>query len=183
MSTIPESMFAGVNMEKLVIPGNITSIGKNNFYNCKPLEEIVFEPSPTNASLTMDGTYNIGDTGPFYSQYNEDNLERISLNREIDYILEGIDGDDEGLFSGRSALRTVELGEQVKTLSPYMFASSAALTSVTLPEGVTTIGKNAFSGCVGLTSMTIPGSVDLIDDDAFYDCTDRKSTRLNSSHR
>ena len=181
MSTIPASMFAGVNMEKLVIPGNITSIGKNNFYNCKSLEEIVFEPSPTNASLTMDGTNNTGDTGPFYSQYDEDNLERISLNREINYILEGIDGDDEGLFSGRSALRTVELGEQVRTISDYMFAGTETLTSVTLPEGLTTIGENAFSGCVGLTSMTFPGSVTSIGNLAFDDCTNLSSLTFEGS--
>lgn len=170
MSTIPESMFAGVNMEKLVIPGNITSIGKNNFYNCKSLEEIVFEPSHTNASLTMDGTYNTGDTGPFYSQYNEDNLERISLNREIDYILEGIDGDDEGLFSGRSALRTVELGEQVKTISDYMFAASAALTSVTIPSSVTYIGNNAFEGCTALTSVSVSESGATMGNNVFKNC-------------
>ena len=181
MSTIPASMFAGVNIEKLVIPGNITSIGKDNFYNCKPLKEIVFEPSPTNTQLTMDGTYNMGDTGPFYSQYNEDNLERISLNREINYILEGIDGDDEGLFSGRSALRTVVLGEQVKTLSPYMFAGTETLTSVTLPEGLTTIGERAFSGCVGLTSMTFPGSVTSIGNLAFDECTGLTSLTFEGS--
>ena len=170
MSTIPASMFAGVNMEKLVIPGNITSIGKNNFYNCKSLEEIVFEPSPTNASLTMDGTYNTGDTGPFYSQYNEDNLERISLNREIDYILEGIDGDDEGLFSGRSALRTVELGEQVRTISDYMFAGTQTLTTVTIPNSVTYIGNNAFEGCTALTSVSVSESGATMGNNVFKNC-------------
>ena len=170
MSTIPASMFAGVNMENLVIPGNITSIGKNNFYNCKSLEEIVFEPSPTNASLTMDGTYNTGDTGPFYSQHDEDNLERISLNREINYILEDIDGDDEGLFSGRSALETLEIGPQVRTISDYMFAGTKTLTNVTIPNSVTYIGNNAFEGCTALTSVSVSEGVITMGNNVFKDC-------------
>lgn len=159
MSTIPASMFAGVSIANLVIPGNITCIGRNNFYKSYSLEEIIFESSPTDTPLTMDGTYNIGDTGPFYLQSsNGDKLNTIRLNREINYILEGIDSPNEGVFSQRTVLETLELGPQVKTISDYMFAATQTLTSITIPGSVTSIGNNAFDECTALTSVTFEGS-------------------------
>ena len=73
-----------------------------------------------------------------------------------------------------------------------------------VPDGITAIGKRAFTYCdidtvelpnsltqIGeaafylstLKDITIPKNVKKIEDDAFDWCPDRKSTRLNSSHR
>ena len=173
MSTIIESMFVDCDIKKLVIPGNITSIGKNAFFHNVPLEELVFEPSPTNTPLTFgNSTYLLSDVSPFYLPNSSagDKLTTIRLNREIIYTCENVNSKDNGLFSDRRKLTTLELGEQVKTISDYMFAASEVLTSVTLPDGLTTIGKHAFADSPQLASVTIPSSVTSIGNSAFEDC-------------
>ena len=184
MSTIIESMFADCSIEKLVIPGNITSIGKNAFYLDYALKELVFEPSPTNTPLTFgNATYLLSDVSPFYLPNSSagDKLTTIRLNREIIYTLEDVDSKDNGLFSDRRKLTTLELGEQVKTISDYMFAASEVLTSVTIPSSVTTIGKHAFADSPQLASVTIPGSVTTIGDYAFANCASLKTAIFQPS--
>ena len=181
MSTIIESMFVYCDIDKLVIPGNITSIGKNAFYNNWTLKELVFEPSSTNTPLTIENATNniLGDVSPFYAEYDE--LTTIRLNREIIYTCEDVDSKNNGLFSDTRKLTTLELGEQVKTISDYMFAASAVLTSVTLPEGLTTIGKHAFADSPKLASVTIPGTVTSIGDRAFTNCASLKTAIFQPS--
>lgn len=182
MSTIIESMFAGVYPQKLVIPGNITSIENNAFYNSYELEELIFEPSPTGTPLTMGyspGT--ISDSGPFYLSNSsvQDDLKTIRLNREINYTLNNINSKDKGVFSDRRALTTVELGEQVKTISDYMFAVSPKLTSVNIPTSVTSIGNNAFEECA-ITSVNIPETVTSMGNNVFRNCDALKNATLGT---
>ena len=184
MSTIIESMFVDCDIKKLVIPGNITSIGKNAFFHNVSLEELVFEPSPTNTPLTFgNSTYLLSDVSPFYLPNSSagDKLTTIRLNREIIYTLENVDSKDNGLFSDRRKLTTLELGEQVRTISDYMFAASEVLTSVTLPDGLTTIGKHAFADSPKLASVTIPGTVTSIGDYAFANCASLKTAIFQPS--
>lgn len=184
MSTIIESMFVDCDIKKLVIPGNITSIGKNAFFHNVPLEELVFEPSPTNTPLTFgNATYLLSDVSPFYLPNSSagDKLTTIRLNREIIYTCENVNSKDNGLFSDRRKLTTLELGEQVKTISDYMFAASEVLTSVTLPDGLTTIGKHAFADSPMLASVTIPGTVTSIGDYAFANCASLKTAIFQPS--
>ena len=184
MSTIIESMFVDCDIKKLVIPGNITSIGKNAFFHNVPLEELVFEPSPTNTPLTFgNSTYLFSDVSPFYLPNSSagDKLTTIRLNREIIYTCENVNSKDNGLFSDRRKLTTLELGEQVKTISDYMFAASEVLTSVTLPDGLTTIGKHAFADSPKLASVTIPGTVTSIGDYAFANCASLKTAIFQPS--
>ena len=170
MSRIPPLAFNAVDVTRLVIPGNITYIGASAFRNLSELEELVFEPSPTNTPLTIDHDAAYGDNGPFYltnSLY--DVLKTIQLNREIIYDYQPTD-EDEGVFSDRRSLETVVLGEQVRTISDYMFSDAPKLKSVTTPSALTSIGNYAFYNCPVLNWVTIPSSVTSIGNSAFEDC-------------
>ena len=78
-----------------------------------------------------------------------------------------LDATDEGVFSGKEELTTVTLGDQVKTLSDYMFTNSA-FDSIDLNK-VETIGKGVFMGS-NLNVLTIPATLETIDVNAFVDC-------------
>ena len=193
VTTIIESMFTEVQMQKLIIPGNVNTIETNALYNCIYLEEIVFEPSASNTPLAMASGYweGIAEESPFGETYTgSSNIKKVTLNREINYTLEDID-DDEGIFANKPYLTEVILGEQAKKLSKYMFSNCDALTSVTVPStvttmddyvfnncdrlktvflGATTIGKGVLYNCDGLTDLTIGGTVNTIGKDPFYDC-------------
>ena len=171
MSRIPPLAFEGVDATHLVIPGNITYIGAYAFHNLYELEELVFEPSPTNTPLTIDHDAAYGNNGPFYliNSTSQDLLKTIRLNREIIYDYQPTD-EDEGVFSDRRSLETVVLGEQVKTISDYMFSEAPMLRSVTTPSALTSIGNYAFYNCPVLNWVTIPSSVTSIGNYAFYNC-------------
>ena len=154
VKTISDYMFTGVKMQSLTIPGSVTTIGNNVFNGCDKLTSITFEPSPTDAELTLGYNTVSEDDGPFL----DSPLTKVNLDREIIYTLENIDldADDEGIFSEKPLTDGVTLGNQVRTLSPYMFSNS------------------------GITSLKIPASVEEIKDNAFYNCAALASVRFES---
>ncbi len=171
--TIGNYALKDADFASLTIPGTVTEIGNNVFEACSNLASITFEPSATGAPLTM-GYYDASDDdGPFYSCP----LSSVNLNREINYTFPNPNADSEGVFGGKSSLTNVSLGDQVRTLSPYMFASSA-ITSLDL-KNVVTIDNYALKAA-DFTSITIPASVSSIDGYAFYDCSSLSSLKFES---
>ena len=100
-------------------------------------------------------------------------------------------------------LGSVELGEKVTEISPYMFSGCdrlesviingtvdeigeaafqycSSLTSFDVPESVVSIRDNTFHGCAGLTYFDIPATVASIGASAFEDCTGLFSLRFES---
>ena len=178
VTKIINSMFHDCNMKNLVIPGNITHIMQSAFFNCSDIENIVFLPNPDGIPLTIEYNQSLyGNIGPF----KHSNLVSINLNREINYTLDVIDSNNEGVFSENNRLETLVIGDQVRTLSDYMFASSDVLKSVTIPEGVTSIGKYAFYDCDALASINIPSKVTYIDEGTFENCDALTSVTIPST--
>ena len=85
------------------------------------------------------------------------------------------------VFEYCSNLKTLNIGNEVKTIPSYAFYSCSGLTSVTIPNSVTSIGSSAFDGCSGLTSVTIPNSVTSIGSWAFEECSGLTSVIIGNS--
>ena len=154
--TLSNNMFNWLPIQTLTIPGTMTTIGNDVFNGCSKLTSLTFEPSPTGEALTIGYNTEGEEDGPFL----DSPLEQVYLGRELIYTLASgnLDADDEGVFSGRTTLTSVTLGEQVRTLSDYMFSNSG-ITSLTIPGTLNTIGVNAFYGCEQLTSVTFEPSL------------------------
>ena len=152
VETIPDYMFSGLKINHLTIPGTVTTIGNDVFNGCTALTSLTFLPSPTGEALTLGYNTEGEEDGPFL----DSPLTTVNLNREIIYTLENIDldYDDEGIFSGRPLTGGVNIGEQVRTLSPYMFSNSG-ITSLTIPNTLETVKKYAFNGCTSLGTVNI----------------------------
>lgn len=175
VKTLSNHMFAGSSITELTVPGSVNKIENDVFRGCKNLTKITFEPSPTGTSLTMG--YDTVDNNENLFQDNNV-LKTLILDREIVYTMTGVDSAEKGLFGGLPTLTSVTLGEQVKTLHPYMFAGTGitainlnkvetignkafintAITGLTFPGYVTTIGNDVFNGCTALTSLTFDPS-------------------------
>ena len=145
-------------LTNITIAGTVNSIANDVFFNCYDLSSVSFLPSPTNTALNMGYQMNAlaNQVGPF----SDASLQQVILNRNINYTLYeegGLDDDGEALFSGGDNSFSVEMGNQVTIVPPYMFAYSG-ITSVNIPVSVTAIQTNAFRDCENLQTVVIEPS-------------------------
>ena len=165
VKTLSNHMFAGSSITELVVPGSVNIIENDAFRDCKSLVSITFKPSPTGTSLTMG--YDTVDNNENLFQDNNV-LTTLNLDREIVYAMTGVDSSEQGPFGAMPTLTSVTLGDQVKTLHPYMFAGTG-ITAINLNK-VETIGKCAFIN-TAIPELTFPGYVTTIGNDVFNGCT------------
>ena len=169
---IPEFMFGSLPLTEITIPATVTEISNDAFTDCKKLRSVTFEAS----DATLKVGYNTaGDNDGLFV---ESPLETVVLNREINYTFPDPDTAYEGLFGGKPTLKNITIGDNVRTLSGYMFAG-AGITSIDLNK-VTTIGNGALSG-IKFTDITIPATVTEIGNDVFNGCTSLKSVIFEGS--
>ena len=90
-------------------------------------------------------------------------------------------GSPYNLIFRNNNLKTVTIGDNVKTIPSYAFYGCSGLKSVTIGNSVTSIDYQAFYGCIGLTSVTIGNGVTYIGDKAFYDCRGLSEIRFNGT--
>jgi hypothetical protein len=136
-------------LHTVTIKGTVNTIGNDVFYSCGALKNVTFEESATGSTLTIgyqtvDYVVSTDEQGPFYDAP----LEKVDWRRNISYTLANngaVDGNDEGLFSGKSTLTNVNIGAQVNSIPPYTFAG-AGFTAIWVPREVTSIGDYAFAG-------------------------------------
>lgn len=72
--------------------------------------------------------------------------------------------------NGLSKLKTVTLGNNIKSIEQGAFSKCKKLNSVSGGENVTTIGASAFEQCSALTSFTLNSNVKTIGAKAFFKC-------------
>ena len=143
-------------LAEVTIKGTVNEIGNDAFYSCGKIKKVTFEESTTGSTLTLgyQTTFLGGEEGPFY----DSNLETVIWRRNISYTLANkgaADQTDEGIFSQNSALTSVTIGDQVKSIPPYTFAASELSGSVWIPHTIESIGDYAFYDCDELLGLTL----------------------------
>ena len=164
--TIPDGMFSGTGLEKLVIPEGVTEIGSNAFSGSS-LKEVVL-PS----TLTKIGA----------GAFSGTQLTSITLPTSVTDIGRRAFGDIDSLtsivipknltngyhaFSGSKNLSTIHFEEGITKIGRGIFANTG-LKSLTIPSTVTEIGDSAFYG-TRITDLYIPDSVTKLEVEAFGD--------------
>lgn len=152
-TSIPAEQFSGkTNMEYIILPNNLQSIGNNAFYNCQNLKPIVFP-----ATLRTIGQY------AFYQTYNIGDV----------VLPEGLTSMGDYAFYN-SGLTSVTFPSTLKTINYYAFTNCDYLKDITF-NGQTSIGNDAFYGCDALVSVKFPETLQSIGYSAF-----RFSNRLKN---
>lgn len=175
------------DVENVLLPEGLISIGSEAFSNCEELTTITIPQSVTNIGL---------------SAFNScTNLQSITLPD----ALESIDG---WAFSGCTSIKSVVIPKGAKEIDNSVFMNCPNLTSIvvsednpiydsrencnaiirtstnelvlgnhssTIPKSVRRIGDLAFYGCKGLKAIHIPDSVSDISWQAFEGCADLTS--------
>ena len=113
------------------------------------------------------------------TKYNG-NVSALSIPAELDgYKVVGM-GD--GVFKGKTALRTVVIPDSVETIGDSAFENCSNLLNVQLPNSVTSIGYWAFRDCDRLKQIEIPKSLETTGHNGlppqsgvFYNCDNLKT--------
>ena len=170
---LPESTFQGcINLQKVNLNENITSINDYTFYGCKYLRKITL---PDNISSIGGCAFsgcknlsniNIPDSVTLIDSqaFEETGIKSISLkNLNISTL-------EYGVFENCSKLESIELPSTITTIDSSVFYGCSSLKSIEIPEGVTSIGNYAFEDCESLKNIEIKGNITSIGSDAFYNC-------------
>ncbi len=139
---------------EIVIPDNVTSIGKYQFVHIADITDVIIGDSVTSIGAFA------------FSKCTS--LTSLTIGSAVVSI-----GDN--AFSGCTGLTSIELPDSVVSLGVSAFFLCGNLANVTMSNSVVDIGVFAFGDCTSLTSITIPASVVNIDECAFYNCTNLTS--------
>lgn len=164
VASIGDGAFNGCDgLSSLTIPSTVISIGESAFWACEGLTEVVIE----------DGTDTLNFPSSFISEspFKNSPIEKLYVGRTIIGIA----------FSGLSALKSVAIGDYVKSIPGGAFLACHALTDVNFGNSVAEIGSNAFYNCEHLTSVAFPNNVTDIREGTFLFCRGLKYVSFHNS--
>ena len=145
---IEDSTFYESNINKVIFPQSLISIGTNAFGRCSKLTNVEF-----GNSLKKIGDYS------FYSCCMTSLSFPDALNEIGDFA-----------FSGIPTLENVNFGLSLKKIGNYSFSNAVSIQNLTFNSSLQTVGEGAFSNCGGLESVIFPNSIKKIGDYAFSGC-------------
>ena len=133
VKTLARGIFAECNeIEKVIIPDSITSIGDYSFAYCGQLKSVKLSNNLTNIG---NGVF--GGCG----------LTTIEIPKSVISI-----GDN--AFRNCS-LQSIEIPNSVTSIGKYAFSECSSLTNIEIPYGVTSIGEYTFYDCSSLESINV----------------------------
>ena len=147
------------NLQSIILPGSLTSIGNYAFYGCTSLASIVIPASVTTIGESIlsgcsDMERIVVEEGNSVFDSREDCNALIKTS--TNYLIGGC--------------KNTVIPNSIVTIGKYAFSESVALQSIQIPNSVKTIEVGAFSGCTGVVDILIPSSVTSIGTGAFADC-------------
>ena len=160
LTTIGEGMFIASKLKYVIIPNGVTAIEDEAFNGCRALTSIEIPASVQTIGM-----------GAFWNSP----LETVTFGK--DSQLEVI----KDIFSSGCCITSIVIPANVKMIEARAFKGCSSLKTVTFEKGsqLKTIGGNynnpnyngAFSDCTALTSIEIPASVETIEKVAFLSCS------------
>ena len=151
LTTIGEQMFYQSKLKAIVIPASVETIEKSAFRGCSKLATVTFEKG--SQLKTIGGGFY---SSSYYGAFSGCPITSIEIPASVETI-------EEAAFKGCSKLATVtfEKGSQLKTIcggyySSYYYGafSGCPITSIEIPASVETIEASAFKGCSKLATVT-----------------------------
>ena len=145
-----EEFYGCHKLTNVVIPNSVHTIAGGAFWYCDSLTHVEIPSSVTNLSPVAFSrcrslqAYIVDKTHPCYASVNG-----ALLSKDKTELL--------AVPNGREI--EFEIPESVTTIKPYAFRGCDLLTVLEIPEGVTTIEDFAFIECASLTRIIFPASL------------------------
>ncbi len=137
------------SFENVVLPENISSIGKEAFSYCTALQNVIIP----------EGVSSIADHMFCFCE----NLENVVIPENVTSI-------EAGAFASCDKLKNIVIPEGITSIGTQAFFGCKKLESIIIPKGVTTIERGLFRGCEQLQSLVIPEGATSIGAEAFQEC-------------
>lgn len=151
----PVAIFAYLyDMEEIVLPAKLKSIGDDAFIFCRSLKSINIPESVQKIGLRAF----LGCSS----------LKSMKLPIGITEI-------KSGLLSGCTNLTSIDIPYTTEEIGHNAFSKCTSLKSIELPYSLNNMGISVFYGCTALTSVTIPKNIRYISDYTFWLCNSLKS--------
>ena len=139
-NTLTDFMFAGFNLQKIIMPNSLTTIGGGAFF-ASNIKSITIPKNVSNISEQAFVTKNMNEiiVDPENTVYDSrDNCNAI-IETETNTLIAGCE--------------TSVIPNSVTSIGNNAFQNCSTLTSVTIPNNVTSIGNNAFEKCSVLNQL------------------------------
>lgn len=154
----PVAIFAYLyDMEEIVLPAKLKSIGDDAFIFCRSLKSINIPESVQKIGLR--------------AFFGCSSLKSMKLPIGITEI-------KSGLLSGCTNLTSIDIPYTTEEIGHNAFSKCTSLKSIELPYSLNNMGISVFYGCTALTSVTIPKNIRYISDYTFYGCTSLTSVEI-----
>ena len=167
---------SNTEIDSVLIPDGVASIGANSFYGCRYLKTVVIPDSVK--SIGRSAFYDCH--GITRVDYSGDITGWLNIEG-LDYLMDYVSSRCELYFGGTKVEGDIIIPEGMTSIAGAAFRYQTGITSVTIPDSVKSIGGSAFEGCSSLTSITIPDSVTSIGSSAFYGCSGFTSVTIPDS--
>lgn len=141
------------NLQTLILPSDLTTIGYMAVADCKNLQSINIPASVTEISQSA--------------------FENCRSLQSITF------GESTNPASGRHNM-LASSNSQLQTIGNWAFYNCHELQNLEIPEGVTYIGDGAFYGCVYMEDLVLPASIQSIGDNTFALCSKLQKIIVNA---
>ncbi|MBO7218836.1 MAG: leucine-rich repeat domain-containing protein, partial [Clostridia bacterium] len=181
VTSIGSYALTGLDVETLVVPSTVTTIGSNAFYSCTSLTEVVIPNSVTSigagalAGCTAIESLSIPFTGSGSSENTDlghlfGGVDNAAVPASLKTVTITGDGSiPEAAFANCGNIETIILSDGT-VIANSISSSIKARAIRTNSTGITSIGSMAFYNCYGLKEIVIPNSVQSIGFGAFDGC-------------
>lgn len=185
------------NMEEIVIPYTIESIGTEAFSRCSALRSVIFEKKPDEPNKDSTSLTTI----EYHAFYRCTSLTEIVLPDSLTTLKNGV-------FRSCTNLKNITAGDNLIEIDTECFTDTAFINDpsdwesgmlylgkhlisvsnsagehVEIREDAISISSYAFSSCKTVRKVTIHNGVTTFDSYAFYDCTSLEEVIYKGSLR
>ena len=150
-----------IEIESIIIPSSVNTIGQSAFQNCTALKSIIIPNQVTKLNSNTFGGCS--------------SLEVVKLSNSLEHI-------ENNVFGGCTSLKSIIIPSSVTSISTGAFSGCSSLETVKLPDSLEEyIGTRLFMNCISLKEIEIPNSVTTIGDYALYGCEQLKTIKIPDS--
>ncbi|WP_290994418.1 leucine-rich repeat protein [Gordonibacter sp.] len=182
----PGAFHSASDLERLVLPKTIRTVGVHAFSRCKALKEVIVEQDSVLEVMESDAFSNCASLTHVVLPDSLRILRRAAfLNcKKLDTVEIGahskleVVGDQS--FINCAALKSFDFPATVKRVE-YAAFKGTGLTQVNLPENLESLGIHAFLDCVNASSLSLPSKLTVVENEVFQGCSNILTIHASSS--